>query len=172
MRGPNHTKQGRGRWAGQLRGRIHCACRGGARGGPVHALAQGDGWGVSLRMPGLSVLWAPRGPEPPGRVGVGWSPGMARSRLALLLPPLVLLGLVSSTQIDPDYQYFGQQGTGDTWELLRLQRKKGKLEGGGSDSFKRYPQKPHLASWLHTDPPVQTLPSSAQACPLGLATFL
>lgn len=49
---------------------------------------------------------------------------MARSRLALLLPHLVLLGLVSSNQIDPDYQYFGQQGTSDTWELLRLQRKK------------------------------------------------
>lgn len=52
---------------------------------------------------------------------------MARSRLALLLPPLVLLGLVSPTQINPDYQYFGQQGKGDTWELLRLQRKKGKF---------------------------------------------
>ncbi|KAM7332772.1 thrombospondin type-1 domain-containing protein 8 [Alexandromys fortis] len=49
---------------------------------------------------------------------------MARSRLALLLPHLVLLGLVSSTQIEPDYQYFGQQGTSDAWELLRLQRKK------------------------------------------------
>ena len=97
---------------------------------------------------------------------------MARRRLALLLPQLVLLGLVSSTQIDPDYQYFGQQGTSDTWELLKLQRKKGKLEGGGSDSFKRCPQKPYLASWLHTAPPVLTLPSSAQACPLGLAAFV
>lgn len=128
--------------------------------------------GVALADSGIVELWAPRGPEPPGRVGVGCSPGMARSRLALLLPHLVLLGLVSSNQIDPDYQYFGQQGTSDTWELLRLQRKKGKLEGGGRDSFKRYPQKPHLASWLHTDPPVPTLPSSAQACPLGLAAFL
>lgn len=51
---------------------------------------------------------------------------MDRSLLALLLPPLVLLGLVSPTQVDPDYQYFGQQGKVDTLELLRLQQKKGK----------------------------------------------
>lgn len=71
---------------------------------------------------------------------------MARSRLTLLLPPLVLLGLVSPTQINPDYQYFGQQGTGDTWELLRLQRQKGKLADGGSDNFERYPPKSDLIS--------------------------
>lgn len=59
-----------------------------------------------------------------GRVGVGWNPGMARSHLAPLLTPLVLLGLVSPTQIDPDYQYFGPHGEGDTWELLTLQRQK------------------------------------------------
>lgn len=64
------------------------------------------------------------------RAGVGWSPGMARSHLAPLLTPLVLLGLVSPTQIEPDYQYFGPQGEGDTWELMRLQRQKGKLAGG------------------------------------------
>ncbi|XP_036044107.1 thrombospondin type-1 domain-containing protein 8-like [Onychomys torridus] len=49
---------------------------------------------------------------------------MARSRLALWLSPLVLLGLVSPTQISPEYQYFGQEGEGDTWELLRQQREK------------------------------------------------
>lgn len=49
---------------------------------------------------------------------------MARSHLAPLLTPLMFLGLVSPTQINPDYQYFGQQGEGDTWELLRLQRQK------------------------------------------------
>ncbi|XP_052022343.1 thrombospondin type-1 domain-containing protein 8 [Apodemus sylvaticus] len=50
---------------------------------------------------------------------------MARSHLASLLTLLALLGLVSPTQINPDYQYFGQQGeSDDTWELLRLQRQK------------------------------------------------
>ncbi|KAL6091351.1 hypothetical protein STEG23_030272, partial [Scotinomys teguina] len=52
---------------------------------------------------------------------------MARSRLVLLLPPLVLLGLVSPTQISPEYQYFGQEGEGDTWEVLRQQREKGPM---------------------------------------------
>lgn len=55
---------------------------------------------------------------------------MARSHLAPLLIPLVALSLVSPTQINPDYQYFGQQGEGDTWELLSLQRQKGKLVDG------------------------------------------
>lgn len=55
---------------------------------------------------------------------------MAWSHLAPLLIHLVVVGLVSPTQINPDYQYFGQQGEGDTWELLRLQRQKGKLVGG------------------------------------------
>lgn len=116
------------------------------------------GWGarVPLRRPGLSVLWAPRGPGPPECVEVGWSPGMARSRLALLLPPLLLLGLVSPTQISPEYQYFGQEGEGDTWELLRQQREKGKLAGGRSGVLKRSPQKPSLTSWLQTDPPALT----------------
>ncbi|XP_055477576.1 thrombospondin type-1 domain-containing protein 8 [Psammomys obesus] len=48
---------------------------------------------------------------------------MARSRLALLLPALVLSGLVSLAQIYPDYQYFGQLGEGDTWEQLRRKGK-------------------------------------------------
>lgn len=66
-----------------------------------------------------------------GRAEVRWSPGMARSHLASLLTLPVLLGLVSPTQINPDYQYFGQQGESeDTWELLRLQRQKGKLAKG------------------------------------------
>lgn len=49
---------------------------------------------------------------------------MARSQAALLLPPLMLLLLVTPAQVSPDYQYFGQQGEGDTWEQLRLQHQK------------------------------------------------
>nr|XP_044995262.1 thrombospondin type-1 domain-containing protein 8 [Jaculus jaculus] len=49
---------------------------------------------------------------------------MAWSPPALLLPPLMLLVLAAPTQISPDYQYFGQEGVGDTWELLGLQRQK------------------------------------------------
>ncbi|XP_042526512.1 thrombospondin type-1 domain-containing protein 8 [Dipodomys spectabilis] len=49
---------------------------------------------------------------------------MARSQPALWLPSLLILTLVSSAQVSTDYQYFGQHGTGDTWELLGLQRQK------------------------------------------------
>lgn len=129
MRGPNHTREGAGEVGGTApRSDPLRLQRGGARPGP-HACTR-VGWGVPLRTPGLSVLWAPRGPCPRGHAGVGWSPGMAWSHLAPLLIHLVVVGLVSPTQINPDYQYFGQQGEGDTWELLRLQRQKGKLVGG------------------------------------------
>ncbi|XP_020935119.1 ribonuclease H2 subunit A isoform X5 [Sus scrofa] len=47
--------------------------------------------------------------------------GMARSRAALLLTPLMLLLLATFAQVTPDYQYFGEQGEGDTWEQLQLQ---------------------------------------------------
>lgn len=47
--------------------------------------------------------------------------GMARSLVALPLPPLTLLLLATSAQISPDYHYFGEQGEGDTWERQRLQ---------------------------------------------------
>lgn len=137
-----------------------CLQRGTARPGPRACTRVG--WGVSLGTPGLSVLWAPRGPRPRERAGVGWSPGMAQSRLALLLPTLVLLGLVSPNQIYPDYQYFGQLGEGDTWEQLR---RKGKLAGGGSDD---------LESRVQTDPlwPNSNLCSAQhRRCPKGLATF-
>lgn len=46
---------------------------------------------------------------------------MARSRAALLLTPLMLLLLATFAQVTPDYQYFGEQGEGDTWEQLQLQ---------------------------------------------------
>lgn len=46
---------------------------------------------------------------------------MARSGLTLLLLPLILLLLATPAQVSPDYQYFGEQGEGDTWEQLRLQ---------------------------------------------------
>ncbi|XP_070272334.1 thrombospondin type-1 domain-containing protein 8 isoform X1 [Myotis yumanensis] len=46
---------------------------------------------------------------------------MARSSTALLLSPLMLLLLATPAQVSPDYQYFGEQGKGDTWEQLRLQ---------------------------------------------------
>ncbi|XP_062967568.1 thrombospondin type-1 domain-containing protein 8 [Cynocephalus volans] len=49
---------------------------------------------------------------------------MAWSQPALLLPPLMLLLLATPAQVSPDYQYFGQQGVGDTWEQLRLQHPK------------------------------------------------
>ncbi|KAM9731096.1 thrombospondin type-1 domain-containing protein 8 [Dama dama] len=54
--------------------------------------------------------------------------GMARSQAALLLPSLMLLQLVTPAQVSPDYQYFGQQGEGDTWEQLRLQHQEKELE--------------------------------------------
>lgn len=47
-----------------------------------------------------------------------------QNRPALLLPFLMLLVPETSAQVYPDYQYFGQQGEGDTWELLRLQHQK------------------------------------------------
>ena len=46
---------------------------------------------------------------------------MARSGVALLLLPLMLLPLATPAQVSPDYQYFGEQEEGDTWEQLRLQ---------------------------------------------------
>ncbi|KAB0404869.1 hypothetical protein E2I00_001659 [Balaenoptera physalus] len=46
---------------------------------------------------------------------------MARSGVALLLLPLMLLPLSTPAQVSPDYQYFGEQEEGDTWEQLRLQ---------------------------------------------------
>ncbi|KAM9242224.1 thrombospondin type-1 domain-containing protein 8 [Dugong dugon] len=50
--------------------------------------------------------------------------GMARSRAALLLLPLMLPLLATPVQVS-DYQYFGEQGEGDTWEQLRrLQQQK------------------------------------------------
>ncbi|KAM6216676.1 thrombospondin type-1 domain-containing protein 8 [Rhynchocyon petersi] len=49
---------------------------------------------------------------------------MARSRVALLLLPL-MLRLLATTGQDSDYQYFGKPGEGDTWEQLRrLQQEK------------------------------------------------
>ncbi|XP_030791152.1 thrombospondin type-1 domain-containing protein 8 [Rhinopithecus roxellana] len=49
---------------------------------------------------------------------------MARTPAALLLAPLLLLPLATPAQVYQDYQYFGQQGEGDTWEQLRLQHLK------------------------------------------------
>ncbi|KAM4887925.1 thrombospondin type-1 domain-containing protein 8 [Thomomys bottae] len=49
---------------------------------------------------------------------------MARSLPAQWLPFLMILTLVSPAQVSTDYQYFGQQGTGDTWELLGQQQRK------------------------------------------------
>ncbi|XP_053441059.1 thrombospondin type-1 domain-containing protein 8 [Nycticebus coucang] len=49
---------------------------------------------------------------------------MARSQAALLLLPLMLRLLATPAQFSLDYQYFGQQGEGDTWEQLRQQRQK------------------------------------------------
>ncbi|KAM9103889.1 thrombospondin type-1 domain-containing protein 8 [Megaptera novaeangliae] len=54
--------------------------------------------------------------------------GMARSGVALLLLPLMLLPLATPTQVSPDYQYFGEQEEGDTWEQLRLQHPEKDLE--------------------------------------------
>ncbi|XP_059863911.1 thrombospondin type-1 domain-containing protein 8 [Globicephala melas] len=54
--------------------------------------------------------------------------GMARSGLTLLLLPLILLLLATPAQVSPDYQYFGEQGEGDTWEQLRLQHLEKDLE--------------------------------------------
>jgi hypothetical protein len=51
---------------------------------------------------------------------------MARGLPAQLLLLLMNLLLASPAQVSTDYQYFGQQGEGDTWELLRLQQQKGK----------------------------------------------
>lgn len=62
----------------------------------------------------------------PERTGGSWSPGMARGLPAQLLLLLMNLLLASPAQVSTDYQYFGQQGEGDTWELLRLQQQKGK----------------------------------------------
>lgn len=119
----------RGRWAGQHRGRIQCACGGGGRPAP-HACTRVE-WGVPLGTPGTVGAGGSARALATGRAGVRWNPGMARSHLASLPTLLALLGLVSPTQINPDYQYFGQQGeSDDTWELLRLQRQKGKLAGG------------------------------------------
>lgn len=47
---------------------------------------------------------------------------MDQSSTALLLSPLMFLLLAIPAQVSPDYHYFGEQGTGDTWEQLRLQR--------------------------------------------------
>ncbi|XP_064136835.1 thrombospondin type-1 domain-containing protein 8 [Loxodonta africana] len=44
---------------------------------------------------------------------------MARSRAGLLLLPLILPLLATPVQGSYDYQYFGDQGEGDTWEQLR-----------------------------------------------------
>uniref|UniRef100_A0A8C0WZ28 Thrombospondin type 1 domain containing 8 n=1 Tax=Castor canadensis TaxID=51338 RepID=A0A8C0WZ28_CASCN len=49
---------------------------------------------------------------------------MARGQPAQLLLLLMNLLLASPAQVSTDYQYFGQQGEGDTWELLRLQQQK------------------------------------------------
>lgn len=56
---------------------------------------------------------------------------MARIPAALLLVPLLLLPLATPAQVYQDYQYFGQQGEGDTWEQLRLQHLKGNLRRRG-----------------------------------------
>jgi hypothetical protein len=114
-----------------------------------------------------------------GRVGVGWNPGMARSHLAPLLTPLVLLGLVSPTQIDPDYQYFGPHGEGDTWELLTLQRQKGKLAGGRELRYEKVssppqPPKASLGQGPTNRPSLadfRSLPSSVQAGSQGTGHF-
>lgn len=57
--------------------------------------------------------------------------GMAGIPAALLLVPLLLLPLATPAQVYQDYQYFGQQGEGDTWEQLRLQHLKGNLRRRG-----------------------------------------
>lgn len=145
MLGPNHTVQGAGRWAGQRGGRIHCACRGGPRG---RSTCLHKGWmGCALRDAGIVCAAGPARAWPRERAGVGWRPGMARSRLALLLPALVLSGLVSPAQIYPDYQYFGQLGEGDTWEQLR---RKGKPAGGGSKDLESSKGLPWPARYKQT----------------------
>lgn len=50
---------------------------------------------------------------------------MARRQPALVLLPLMLLARTTAVQLSPDYQYFGDKGEGDTWELLRQQHQKG-----------------------------------------------
>ena len=103
--GPLQEAQGRGSRAG----RDHAPASGGGetrrlRPRPLHQTAGGDARGLLF-----GARW--------GRL----ESGMARSRAALLLPSLMLLLLVTPSQVSPDYQYFGQQGEGDTWEQLRLQ---------------------------------------------------
>ncbi|XP_040146321.2 thrombospondin type-1 domain-containing protein 8 [Ictidomys tridecemlineatus] len=49
---------------------------------------------------------------------------MARHQPALVLLPLILLVRTTAVQLSPDYQYFGDKGEGDTWELLRQQHQK------------------------------------------------
>lgn len=66
---------------------------------------------------------------------------MARSPEALLLPPLMLLLLVTPAQVSPDYHYFGEGGKGDTWEQLQLQHQ-GKAPETPERSFESDPAHP------------------------------
>lgn len=95
---------------------------------------------------------------------------MAQSSTALLLSPLMFLLLATPAQVSPDYQYFGEQGKGDTWEQLRLQ-----LLGRGNCGRGKGAPSPRFASWLQTDPPQWTSylrPASRLAASPGLVTFL
>lgn len=116
MCGPNHDVQGAGGGAEEWSGRVHCSPRGGgaepARSTSLRVAGR-EQQPLPLRSRRAELL--PRVPH--GRL----DSGMARSLVALPLPPLTLLLLATSAQISPDYHYFGEQGEGDTWERQRLQ---------------------------------------------------
>lgn len=90
---------------------------------------------------------------------------MARSRAALLLPSLMLPLLVTPSQA-PDYQYFGQQGEGDTWEQLRLQHQE-RVTAGPDMTVERGLICPHLTIWLQIETLLQGLQISALLSPGG-----
>lgn len=95
----------------------------GWRRGAGGAHAPADRWGRGSAAGGTT---APAHGDPaPGsaleRAGGQLEFRMARSPEALLLPPLILLLLVTPAQVSSDYHYFGEEGKGDTWEQLQLQ---------------------------------------------------
>lgn len=121
MRGRNHDAQGGG-VVDKHSGRIHCHCRGGGEepAGPTRLRTA-----EREAQPRVATTAPAHGdPAPssaPERAGGQLEFRMARSPEALLLPPLMLLLLVTPAQVSPDYHYFGEEGKGDTWEQLQLQ---------------------------------------------------
>lgn len=124
MRGRNHDAQGGG-VVDKQSGRIHCHCRGGGEepAGPTRLPTAGG-----EAQPPVATTAPVHGDPAPGsapeRAGGQLEFRMAGSPEALLLPPLMLLLLVTPAQVSPDYHYFGEGGKGDTWEQLQLQHQR------------------------------------------------